>query len=256
LTLDTDNSSSIFEEKIIESFSKYARSYDRYAILQRSMAERLASYLPETTPPHIIELGCGTGLFTRHLLTLPIKNLILNDISSAMIDILKDHLDLPSYTKFLIGNAENISMEKTDLICANAVFQWFQKPQSSLIHLKKSLNNKGTILFSTFGPETLKEFRQAANMNSPITLYSINQWKKFIKKTGFTLKLFDCEKRKIFTPNTMNLIKNLQQIGAAPIKIFDVGGLRKLIRYYDQHFATNQGVYATWELYYFSISLE
>ena len=256
MTLDSDNSSSIFEEKIIESFSKYARSYDRYAILQKSMAERLASYLPETTPPHIIELGCGTGLFTRHLLTLPIKNLILNDISSAMVDILKFHLKLPRYTRFLIGNAEYISMEKTDLICANAVFQWFQNPQSSLFHLKKSLNNKGTILFSTFGTETLKEFRQAANMNSPITLYSLNQWKKFIKKTGFTLKLFDSEKRKIFTPNTMNLIKNLQQIGAAPIKNFNVGGLRKLIRYYDKHFSTKQGVYATWELYYFSISLE
>ena len=256
MNLDSDNSSSIFEEKIIESFSKYARSYDRYAILQKSMAERLASYLPETTPPHIIELGCGTGLFTRHLLTLPIKNLILNDISSAMVEILNFRLKLPRYTRFLIGNAEYISMEKTDLICANAVFQWFQNPQSSLFHLKKSLNNRGTILFSTFGTETLKEFRQAANMNSPITLYSLNQWKKFIKKTGFTLKLFDSEKRKIFTPNTMNLIKNLQQIGAAPIKNFNAGGLRKLIRYYDKHFATKQGVYATWELYYFSISLE
>ena len=255
MTLDSDNSSSIFEEKIIESFSKYARSYDRYAILQKSMAERLASYLPETTPPHIIELGCGTGLFTRHLLTLPIKNLILNDISSAMVEILKYRLKLPRYTRFLIGNAEYISMEKTDLICANAVFQWFQNPQNSLIHLKKSLNNNGTILFSTFGTETLKEFRQAANMNSPITLYSLNQWKKFIKKTGFTLKLFDSEKRKIFTPNTMNLIKNLHQIGAAPIKNFNVGGLRKLIRYYDKHFSTKQGVYATWELYYFSIIL-
>tara|TARA_Y100001934_G_scaffold182671_1_gene215993 strand:- start:164 stop:685 length:522 start_codon:yes stop_codon:yes gene_type:complete len=173
-----------------------------------------------------------------------------------MINILKNNLDLPSYTKFLIGNAEIISIEKTDLICANAVFQWFQNPQNSLIHLKKSLNNKGAIIFSTFGTETLKEFRQAANMNSPITLYSLNQWKNFIKKTGFKLKLFDCEKRKIFTPNSMTLIKNLQQIGAAPIKIFDVGGLRKLIRYYDTHFATKQGVYATWELYYFSISLE
>ena len=108
--MDSVNSPSIFEEKIIESFSKYARSYDRYAILQRSMAERLASYLPETTPTYIIELGCGTGLFTRHLLTLPIKYLTLNDISSAMIDILKNNLELPNSTKFLIGNAESISM--------------------------------------------------------------------------------------------------------------------------------------------------
>ena len=76
------------------------------------MAERLASYLPETTPPHIIELGCGTGLFTRHLLTLPIKNLTLNDISSAMIDILKTRLELPGYTEFLIGNARLFPWEK------------------------------------------------------------------------------------------------------------------------------------------------
>ena len=62
------------------------------------------------------------------------------------------------------------------------------------------------------------------------------------------------EKRKTFSPSAMNLIKNIQQIGAAPIKMFNAGGLRKLIRDYDKHFSTDQGVYATWELYYFSIT--
>jgi len=252
--LDPQNPASGIEQKIIESFSKYARSYDRYALLQRSMAERLASYLPETPPTHILELGCGTGVFTRHLLTMPINKLTLNDISPAMIDILKSRLHIPRNTKFLIGNAESISLGKVDLICANAVFQWFQEPQSSLIHLNKSLKKNGSIIFSTFGTETLKEFRQTANLTSPITLYSLKQWKTFFKKTGYRLNSFDAEKRKSFTPNTMTLIKNLQQIGAAPIKMFNAGGLRKLIRDYDKHFSTNQGVYATWELYYFSIS--
>lgn len=256
MILDTKTPTSIFEEKIIESFSKYARSYDRYALLQRSMAERLASYLPETTPTHILELGCGTGVFTRHLLTLPDKVLTLNDISPAMIDILKSRIQIPLNTKFITGNAEKIALGKSDLICANAVFQWFQDPHNSLVNLKNSLNNNGIILFSTFGPETLKEFRQAANLSSPITLYSLKEWKSLIKKTGFTLNKFDVEKRKIFSPNTLNLIKNLQQIGAAPIKMFNAGGLRKLIRDYDKNFSTNQGVYATWELYYFSISCE
>ena len=171
-----------------------------------------------------------------------------------MIKILKSQLKIPSNAKFLIGNAENIIFGKADLICANAVFQWFQKPENSLKNLKNSLTNNGAIIFSTFGLETLKEFRQAANLNSPITLHSLKQWKALIKKTGYTLNSFDIEKRKTFSPNAMNLIKNLQQIGAAPIKMFNVGGLRKLIRYYDKHFSTEQGVYATWELYYFSIS--
>ena len=252
--MDSKNPSEKFEEKIIESFSKYARSYERYALLQRSMAERLASYLPETTPSHIIELGCGTGVFTRHLLTKPIKKISLNDISPAMIEILKSRLEMPSNVKFLIGNAENVYFEKADLICANAVFQWFQEPEYSLKRLKNTLTKNGAIIFSTFGAETLKEFRQAANLSSPTTFHSLKQRKNLIRKTGFTLKSFSFEKRKIFTPNTMSLIKNLQQIGAAPIKMFNIGGLRKLIRYYDKHFSTDQGVYATWELYYFSIS--
>ena len=254
--MDSKNPSEIFEKKVVESFSKHARSYDRYAYLQKSMAERLASYLPEKAPSHIIELGCGTGLFTRHLLTMPINKITLNDISPAMIEILKSQLMLPSNTKFIIGNAENILFKKSDLICANAVFQWFQDPENSFKRFKKALTNNGTIIFSTFGPETLKEFRQAANMDSPTTLLSFYQWKTIIRKSDFILNSFDTEKRKIFTSNTVNLIKNLQQIGATPIKMFNAGGLRNLIRYYDKHFSTVQGVYATWELYYFSISLK
>lgn len=219
------------------------------------MAERLATYLPEKPPSHILELGCGTGVFTRHLLTTPINKLTLNDISPVMIDTLKSRLSIPSNTKFIIGNAEKVTLEKTDLICANAVFQWFLNPMETLIHLKSSLNKKGTILFSTFGPETLMEFRETANLSGPITLFSLKQWKKFIKNSGYTLNIFDIEKRIIFSPSTLNLMKNLQQIGAAPIRIFNTGGLRKLIRDYDKRFATKQGVYATWELFYFSISI-
>jgi len=218
------------------------------------MAERLASYLPDKPPSKILELGCGTGLFTRHLLTMNIVKLTLNDISPVMIDTLKSSLVIPKNTQFIVGNAERIPLGKTDLICANAVFQWFQDTQKALIHLKNSLNDNGIILFSTFGPETLMEFREAANFINPINLYSVKQWKSFFKQIGFKLNTLDVEKRKVFNPNTLNLLKNLQQIGATPIKMFDIGDLRKLIEEYDKYFSTDQGVYSTWELYYFSIS--
>ena len=116
------------------------------------------------------------------------------------------------------------------------------------------MNDNGTILFSTFGPETLMEFREAANLINPINLYSVKQWKSFFKQIGFKLNTLDVEKRKVFNQNTLNLLKNLQQIGATPIKMFDVGNLRTLIKEYDKYFSTEQGVYSTWELYYFSIS--
>ncbi len=244
------------DEHLIDSFSRHAKTYDRYAQLQKSMAERLASLLPVPLPGNILEIGCGTGLFTRHLLTQPIKQLVLNDIAPGMLEILCDSLTLPSNTIISPGNAERIHFENMDLVCANAVFQWFQDPKKAMVKLNQALAVNGSLIFSTFGPKTLIEFRQAANLDSPIGLYDKDSWTDMIRDSGFALKFWDVEIRKIFFSSSLSLLKNLQQIGAAPIRMLNTGGLRKLIREYDSRFSTTQGVYATWELYYFSLVRE
>jgi malonyl-CoA O-methyltransferase len=242
------------EENLIDSFSKHAKTYDRYAQLQKSMAERLASFLPTPLPDNVLEIGCGTGLFTRHLLTQPVKKLILNDIAPGMLEILSNSLTLPLSTKISPGNAERIHFKNMDLVCANAVFQWFQNPQEVLVKLNQALTTNGSLIFSTFGPKTLMEFRQAANLESPIDLYNKDSWTDMIRDSGFTMKFWDVEIRKIFFSSSLSLLKNLQQIGAAPIRMVKTGGLRKMMRDYDSRFSTTQGVYATWELYYFSLA--
>lgn len=244
------------EENLIDSFSKHANTYDRYAQLQKSMAERLASLLPAPLPDNVLEIGCGTGLFTRHLLTQPIKQLVLNDIAPGMLKVLSNSITLPANTKISSGNAERIHFEKVDLICANAVFQWFQNPKETLKKLNQALTRNGNLVFSTFGAETLVEFRQAANLLSPVNLYTKEVWARMIRDSGFSINLCDVEIRKTFFPSTMTLLKNLQQIGAAPVQMVKTGGLRKLMRDYDARFSTAQGVYATWELYYFSLACE
>ncbi len=218
------------------------------------MAERMASLLPVPLPDYVLEIGCGTGLFTKHLLTQPISQLLLNDIAPEMLRILSNSLSLPKNAKIIPGNAERIDFEKTDLICANAVFQWFQNPQETLKKLNHALKNGGgQLIFSTFGPKTLLEFRKTANLMSPAGLHKSETWTKMIHNSGFAIKSCDVEIRKIFFPSTMTLLKNLQQIGAAPIRMIKTGGLRKLMRDYDSRFSTTQGVYTTWELYYFTL---
>ncbi|MBC8283241.1 MAG: methyltransferase domain-containing protein [Nitrospinae bacterium] len=217
------------------------------------MAERLASLLPAPLPDNVLEIGCGTGLFTRHLLTQPVKQLILNDIASGMLEILSNSLILPQNVTITPGNAERLHFENMDLICANAVFQWFRDPQETLIKLNRALTTNGSLIFSTFGPKTLIEFRQTADLVSPIGLHKKDEWEAMIHESGFAIKFWDVEIRKIFFSSSMTLLKNLQQIGAAPIRMMKTGGLRKLMRDYDSRFSTTQGVYATWELYYFSL---
>jgi len=54
--------------EIAAKFGASAERYERHAGLQRAIAGRLARLLPELEPPHGRDLGCGRGLFSRHLL--------------------------------------------------------------------------------------------------------------------------------------------------------------------------------------------
>ncbi len=240
-----------FEQRVIDSFSKHVKTYDKHAQLQRSMAERLAALIPNPFPQKILEIGCGTGVFTRHLLARSPSTLILNDIAPPMIEYLKNYLEVPSNSKFLVGNAERIQIPKVKLIAGNAVFQWFQNPQNSLRRFHSSLEKEGYLAFSTFGPKTLEEFRSTAQFEGPTHLLSQKQWKTLLTQAGFELHTFQTETRQIFFQNTQSLIKNLQQIGAAPLRILKPGELKQLIRDYDREYSSSQGVYTNWELFYY-----
>ena len=248
-----DPSEPDFEQKVIESFSKHVKTYDRHAQLQRSMAERLAALIPNPFPQSILEIGCGTGVFTRHLLARSPSTITLNDIAPLMIEHLKCHLEVPSNSKFLVGNAERIQIPKVKLIAGNAVFQWFQNPQNTLKRFHSSLEKEGYLAFSTFGPQTLEEFRHTAEFQGPTHLLSQKRWKTLLTQAGFELVEFQSETRQIFFQNTQSLIKNLQQIGAAPLRILKSGELRQLIRDYDREYSSPQGVYTNWELFYFFV---
>lgn len=245
-----DNSQTLAETGIIASFSRHARSYDKHARLQKTMAERLASLLPAGPAGRVIELGCGTGVFTRHLLALPIRELILNDIAPPMIDCLKEQIALPPGTRFLLGNAESLEFPEADLVAANAVFQWFQRPRQTLRHLNERLRPGGMLVFSTFLPGTLSEFRDAVGLESPSLLKPLEEWAEDLESAGFVVEEAARETRKTFSDDTRTLISNLQQIGAAPFRMLGAGGLKRLMREYDRRHMTPQGVYATWEIGY------
>ena len=236
----------------LRSFSKHARGYDRHARLQKMMAERLASFLPNEMPNQVLEVGCGTGLFTKHLLIHSFKKIILNDISIEMVNKLQEKYSLPHSSKIMMGDAESIDFQSVDMVAANAVFQWFKSPEATLKRLKLYINPSGRLIFSTFGPGTLFEIRHTASIESPALLLPFNHWKKIIIDTGLILTSAVTETHKTFFSSTLALLKNLQQLGVAPTRMTRSADLRYLIKEYDKNFSTNQGVYATWELFYFS----
>ena len=234
------------------SFSKYATKYEKHAHLQNEMGDQLSLLLPNKFSEIVLEIGCGTGIFTKHLLTYPLKRIILNDISVEMINFLKSKLILPSCSKVIVGDAESIKFDCVDLITANAVFQWLRNPSKTLHKLRSYINSEGKLIFSTFGPQTLIELRQISSIDSPALLAPFEQWETWLKTSKFTIDSSSKTIHKIYYSNTLELLKNLQQLGTTPITMTKSGSLRRIIKEYDKNYASSNGVYATWEVYYFS----
>ena len=234
------------------NFSRYAHVYDQHATLQVLMAEKLSSFLPHKMPQKILEIGCGTGSFTKYLLAKPVQKIFLNDISDKMIERMKLKLPLPPYSQIIAGNAELLKFQMVDMIAANAVFQWFNDPRGALRRFKSFIKPNGRLVFSTFGPSSLIELREIARLNSPASLLSDNEWQKIIEEAGFTIDSSTKESYKTFFASTLELLRNLQQMGATPIRMTSLKELRKLIKGYDSNYTSEKGVYANWELLYFS----
>ena len=85
---------------IRQRFAKATDSYDRQAGMQkhvaRHMAEAIKRHIPDSDGWNVLEIGCGTGLFTREYLRgLRPGRLLLNDICPER-ELLPEHFVLCS----------------------------------------------------------------------------------------------------------------------------------------------------------------
>lgn len=160
------------KETIRRKFSRAAATYDQHAHIQKETAGMLAAMLtaerPEIRVEKILEIGCGTGNYTRHLADIfPQAQIVALDFSEEMINNAALKLANCQRIKFVCEDAEHYlarpRLEKDiffDLITSNATLQWFTDLGQSLDHISKFLRPGGVLLCSFFGPRTLEELSQ------------------------------------------------------------------------------------------------
>lgn len=159
---------------IAQRFSKAAPFYNENAKVQRDVACKLLSLLPEGfCRERVLEIGCGTGLLTKEFLkrfghTLPTSaNIYINDLSEEMESYVKECLC--NFIHFLPGDAEHIDFpEEIDLILSSSALQWFEELDAFLLKGHKALKKGGLLAFSTFGPDNFKEVSIALGERSPL----------------------------------------------------------------------------------------
>ena len=146
-------------KKVGQRFEDSSGSYDSNATAQAKIARRLTEFIRNShvgTSPSILEIGQGTGLFTK------MYGKIVKPRRVEFVDIYPTpHFHIADDETYHVTDAE-IWMEKQhsryDLIVSASTIQWFRNPERFFENSSRLLNKDGVLVCSTFLPGTLAIF--------------------------------------------------------------------------------------------------
>ena len=228
---------------IAARFDARACDYERHAGLQRAVAERLATLLPDLQKPRVLEVGCGTGLFSRHLLArYEGGTFLFSDLAPAMLDECRRNLgDASSGVSFETALPDGPRTYATfDLVALSMSLHWFPDPGATLASLRRRIAPGGKIVYATLGPESFAE------------------WRAVLAKQGLRSGLVSlpevpgvvAEDRLTPDTSTLGFLRRMKSVGGiTPREAYrphSAGALRRAIRAADARF----GGKITWHIVY------
>lgn len=218
------------KRKVRRSFEHAAPGYDAVAILQGEVCNRMLARLEyiKLAPKAILDAGSGTGnaigtLMSRYRGT-PIVAL---DLAFAMVDHARRRLrwwqQLPGLRpplRAVCGDLEllpiaNVSM---GLVWSNLALQWVNDLPRVFSEMHRVLAPGGLLMFSTFGPDTLKELRGAfkgvdhyTHVNRFIDMHDLGD---MLIAAGYADPVMDMEHLTLTYDSVRGLMRDLKAIGA------------------------------------------
>ena len=205
------------------SFEQAAKAYDEAAILQREVATRLVERLDYMLiePNVILDAGVGTGYCSLDLVQrYPDAHVIGLDIAQAMLEQTRFKLNQNKNVNYLASDVENIALadKSVDLIVSSLAVQWCNDYLKAFSEFKRILKPGGCILFTSFGPDALKELRHCwykvdsdSHVNSFIDMHHIGD---ALLQAGFENPVMDNETITITYNDVYQIMRDLKTIGA------------------------------------------
>lgn len=207
------------------NFGRAASSYAQVAVLQREVETRLIEqldFLEDRQPLRVLDLGCGPGRASGVMKKRwPKAQVIALDAALPMLK------EVPKQTRFwrpikrVCADASSLPLVEgsIDVIFSNLCLQWVNDLPATLAEFRRVLKPDGLLLFSTFGPDTLLELReaywQAGEKNPPLSPFAaIQQIGDAMIAAGFKNPVLDRELYQLTYSDVRTLMKELKAIGA------------------------------------------
>lgn len=201
-------------------FARSVRSYAEYAQAQRLIAERmcamLRSLLPDR-PADVLEIGCGTGTFTRLFIQHfhPVR-MTLNDICPEVREALTDIPFSDSTVRFVCGDAEHCDLPGgQSLIVSCSVMQWFEDHERFIRRCHDLLAPGGILALSTFGPDNLREVKDITG--SGLEYPSVHQLGRMLSDAGLETLLLHDERIVLNFLSATDILRHLKHTGVTGI---------------------------------------
>jgi malonyl-CoA O-methyltransferase len=256
----------IDKTRVRDSFNRAANTYDAAAVLQKQVREEMLSRLDlvNIAPKAILDAGCGTGHggfgLQKRFRSAQVYSL---DIALNMLQQTK--LQRPFLQKILnkqqllCADIESlpIASNSMDLVWSNLALQWCNDLDAAFTEVSRVLQPESLFVFSTFGPDTLKELRTSTNnghthVSRFIDMHDIGD---ALIRAGFSTPVLDVEHYTLTYDDVKGVMKDLKNIGAHNATQGRARGLQgksflqNLTQQYEQ-FRTNNKLPATFEVVY------
>lgn len=210
------------QARVRAAFDRAGLGYETAARVQSQVGEELLERLAPFAfdPRTVLDLGAGTGQASAALKRRYRRARVMAlDLSPGMIRQAQRHQRLLRRFACVCADARRLPLaaQSVDLVFSNLMLQWCDPPHAALAEVHRVLKPKGFFAFSTFGPDTLKELREAwgedgrTHVNRFLDMHDVGD---ALMLAGFTEPVLDVERITATYENVMGLMRDLKAIGA------------------------------------------
>ena len=215
----------IDKARVRAAFDRAAQTYDAAAVLQKLVRDEMFSRLDliKIAPHRILDAGCGTGHGSFELQKrFKAAQVFSLDLAMGMLE--KTHAQQSLLNKLfrpkrlICADIENLPIadNSMDVVWSNLAIQWCNDLDKSFTGVARLLKPNSLFIFSTFGPDTLKELRAASNNGDThvsrfIDMHDIGD---ALTRHGFNAPVLDVERYTLTYDNVRAVMQDLKSIGA------------------------------------------
>lgn len=247
------------------AFHRAASEYEKHAWLQQEIGGRLLERLDElnTQPRTVVDMGCGTGLHSFALKTrYPKADVIGIDFAEGMLAEAKKRNRWHRKVEYRQADmaVSGLADASVDLLYSNLSLQWAVDLRALFNEWRRIMKPNGLVLFTTLGPGTLLELREAwskvDNMAHVNPFLDIRDVGDALMASGFHEPVMDAEMLTLTYSTVHKLMRELKGMGAHNVNhnrqhnLTGAGRIRAMCEAYKDFLLPDGRYPASWEVIY------